>query len=139
MQLSMSTDLAIRILQYLHVNKGLSSGAEISAAIGTTYPFFMKVVSQLKKHKLVTPEQGRNGGYRLGKSAESITIYDIYCIIEGEMAIIHYLSGDQASNYEAGQCAIQDHFRSLQTSLIQQMSRQTIAGLAVSPPQLKGA
>lgn len=140
MRLSMSTDLAIRIMHYLHTNKGLSSGTEISVAVGTTYPLFQRVVTQLKRHGLVIPEQGRNGGYRLGKPAESITVYDIYCIFEGKMAIADCLSENKKYNpYAPGFCAIQDHFRSLQQSLIEQMSYKTIADLAASAPQLKGA
>jgi len=89
MQLQTSTDYAIRILHYLHENKdeGLHTAMHIAETVGVTYPFFIKIANMLKQKGLLQSEQGRNGGYRLGKPAHEISIYDVYLCTEGELQI----------------------------------------------------
>ena len=132
MQLQISTDYAVRILRYLHKHKeDLPTAMTISQAIGITYPFFIKIANQLKQNGLLSAVQGRNGGYRLARSAEQITIYDVFLSIEGDLQINRCLNPDHGcSKGEVHSCKFHSFLRSLQNKLIDEMSGQSIADFA---------
>jgi len=129
MQLQISTDYAIRILQYLHKHKDdLPTAMTISQSIGITYPFFIKIANQLKQKGLLSAVQGRNGGYRLARPASQISIYDVFLSIEGHLQINRCLQKDQGcTRGEKEDCLMHGFFRSLQDKLVDEMSSKNIA------------
>ena len=129
MQVQISTDYAIRILQYLHRNKDdLPTAMTISQSIGITYPFFIKIANQLKQKGLLSAVQGRNGGYRLARPACQISIYDVFLSIEGTLQINRCLQDDQHCSRGAREnCQMHRFFRSLQDKLVEEMSSKNIA------------
>ncbi|MCL2562619.1 MAG: Rrf2 family transcriptional regulator [Oscillospiraceae bacterium] len=131
MRIQSSTDNAIRILQYLHINnKGVRTAAVISEAIGITYPFFIKIANQLKKNGLLHAEHGRNGGYRLGRPAEQISVYDVLVCTEGEIAISRCFQANHiCTQGELQHCLLRDFFCCIQEQLVSQMTQQNIADL----------
>jgi len=124
MQIQISTDYAIRILQYLHKHKDkLPTAKTISQAIGMTYPFFIKIAGQLKQSGLVDTAQGRNGGYKLAKQVSNISLYDVFLAIEGELKVNRCLEDAQyCSRNAVGSCSIHDYFHTLQEDLIGKLS-----------------
>jgi len=131
MQIQISTDYAIRILQYLHKHKeDLPTAMTISQSIGITYPFFIKIANQLKKKGLLSAVQGRNGGYRLARPAQQITVYDVFHSIEGDLSINRCLQkNQQCSRGERHDCHLHSFFRGMQEKLIEEMSGKRIADL----------
>ena len=129
MQLQISTDYAVRILQYLHKHKDdLPTAMTISQSIGITYPFFIKIANQLKQKGLLSAVQGRNGGYKLARSAEEISMYDVFLSIEGELQINRCLHPEQnCTKGEVHACKLHKFLRSLQDKLIHEMTSQSIA------------
>lgn len=79
MQLTRYTDYAIRVL--LHVGArdegSLSSIAEIAAVYDISKSHLMKVVQDLGQAGFLTTVRGRNGGLKLGRPAEEISIGQI--------------------------------------------------------------
>ena len=132
MKVQISTDRAIRILQYLHVNTGeVATAMTISQAVGVTYPFFIKIANQLKQNGLIGTVQGRHGGYQLAKSAEEISVYDVFLSTQGELKISNCLREDQHCKQGAvSHCRIHDFFCSLQDKMIEAMKKENIAGLS---------
>ena len=131
MQLQISTDYAVRILQYLHKHKDdLPTAMTISQSIGITYPFFIKIANQLKQKGLLSAVQGRNGGYRLAKPADKISLYDVFLSIEGELRINRCLQNDsKCTRGEVDACRMHSFLRSLQDKLIDEMSSKSIHDL----------
>jgi len=129
MQLQVSTDYAIRILHYLHINKeDLSTAMTISQSIGITYPFFIKIANQLKKKGLLSAVQGRNGGYRLARSAAEISIYDVFWAIEGDLTLNRCLHDDRFCNrMEPEDCKFHHFFQGLQDQVVDALSQKNIA------------
>jgi len=134
MRLQISTDHAIRILQYLHEqdkhSDDLHTAMDIANATGVTYPFFIKIANQLKKNGLLSSIQGRNGGYVLGKSAHEISLYDVFQAIEGELQIRPYLDGIAhrfKSNLET--CTLHAFLSNMQEEIIAKMASKSIADL----------
>ena len=121
MKISISTDYATQILCYLHDREDrLYTTTHISGAIGITYPFCVKLTTQLKKKGLLHSEQGRNGGYRLGRPAHEISLYDVYQCIEGEMQISRcFEREDKPCNHKHTEhCKFRNFLRNLQDDLI---------------------
>lgn len=131
MKIQVSTDYAIRILQYLHENEqDLPTAMTISQSVGITYPFFIKIAHMLKQKGLVRAVQGRNGGYQLAKPAHKISFYDVYLSIEGELRLNRCLQdGTSCSRDRADNCHLRGFIGSMQDDLISQMSKKTVLDL----------
>jgi len=132
MQFQVSTDYALRILHYLHENnETLSTAMTISQAVGVTYPFFIKIATQLKKKGLLSAVQGRNGGYFLGRPAEEISLYDVFWSIEGDLALSRCLHDDKfCSRVEPEKCKFHHFFQGLQEQVIDALRQRNIADFA---------
>ncbi|MCL2588383.1 MAG: Rrf2 family transcriptional regulator [Oscillospiraceae bacterium] len=135
MQVQISTDYAIRILQYLHKHKEeLPTAMTISQAIGITYPFFIKIANQLKQKGLLSAVQGRNGGYRLARPADQISVYDVFHSIEGDLRINRCLQeGQHCSRGEGAreECRLHKFFHSLQSKIVEDMTSKNISDFVV--------
>ena len=127
MQLKTSTDCAIRILLYLDNHRNLPTAKMISEETGLTYPFFIKISSQLKQHGLIDSVQGRTGGYGLAKPIYEISIYDVILAIEGELSVLHCLKKGVPCSQKGVRCAMQNYFENVQKELISQLSSKYIA------------
>lgn len=134
MKLQISTDYAIRILLYLHANGGhkgeLQTATDVSTATDISYPFYVKIANQLKKHGLLESIQGRNGGYTLGRPAEEISIYDVFQAIEGELQIrTCFKEAHGCTRGDSNSCKLRAFLGKLQEDLIAEMSGKSIADL----------
>ncbi len=75
MQLSLFTDYALRTLMYLASQPDRQvTLRELAAAYQISLDHLRKVVSRLAQLGLIESRQGRSGGLRLGKSANSIRV-----------------------------------------------------------------
>lgn len=133
MQVQISTDYAIRILKYLHKHKeDLPTAMTISQSIGITYPFFIKIANQLKQKGLLSAVQGRNGGYRLARPADKISVYDVFLSIEGDLKINRCLQVDGHCTRGAREdCHLHTFFHGLQEKIIADMSSKNISEFVV--------
>ena len=131
MQIQISTDYAIRILQYLHKNaEELPTAMTISQSIGITYPFFIKIANQLKQKGLLSAVQGRNGGYHLSRPAQQVSVYDVFFAIEGDLRINRCMQeGQNCTRGPVEECRMHAFLKKLQETLISEMSTSNIADL----------
>ena len=128
MKLQKSTECALRILQYLHINEhdGKAHSAEtIARAVNMTYPFFLKVANQLRNKGYVIAVQGRNGGYKLARTGQKISVYDVILTTAGEIQISSAPSGKTP-------CSMQRYFGELQDTLIAKLSQQYVEDFSVT-------
>jgi Rrf2 family protein len=58
------------------------SAAEIADARELSRPLVAKLLSQLSQHGLTTGATGPSGGYRLARTPETISLYDIVAVFE---------------------------------------------------------
>jgi len=122
----------MRILEHLHSHTyNIHTAMSIAEATHMTYPYFIKIANQLKRHGLVSTVQGRNGGYYLGRPAHTISFYDVFLAMEGELQINQCLRGDQfCSKCDPKDCKTRDFLYALQEKMIRELSSQTVADLA---------
>ena len=83
MRLTRQTNHAIRMLMYCAVNPGkLSRVGDIAAAYSLSELFLFKILQPLVMAGLVETVRGRNGGIRLAKPAEEITLRAVVQVTE---------------------------------------------------------
>ena len=128
MYIKVSTEHSIRILEYLAREEGkLHSAQNLSNALDIPLPFFMKIVSLLKKGKLVKTVQGRSGGFLLAKKPEKITILDVLKAAENDHMVAPCLDG--SSKKSKAKNPIKDYFEGIQVIVEEKLKSTTIKDL----------
>lgn len=75
MKLTQHSDLGMRLLMYLAMHKGESATIqEVSDRFAVSKNHMVKISHQLTKSGLIESLRGRNGGVRLARSPESISV-----------------------------------------------------------------
>lgn len=83
MKLTRYTDYALRALMYLGLHGDrLCSIAEVARANRISENHLTKVVHELGRRKYVTTLRGRNGGLRLGRPPEAISVGEVVRAVE---------------------------------------------------------
>ena len=94
MQLTNTTDYAIRIVCYLAMQKGLVSSSELSSELHVPVSYIPKITKLLKSARIITATEGINGGYILTKQPDEVSLMDVISCTESTMAINRCLEKD---------------------------------------------
>jgi len=95
MRLTKQTNYAIRMLMYCAANEGrLSRVPEIARAYSVSELFLFKILHPLVEAKLVQTVRGRNGGVKLGRPANKITVADVVRVTEENFAMAECFDND---------------------------------------------
>ena len=94
MQLTNTTDYAIRIVCYLASENKVITTAELSRELNIPASYIPKITKQLKEKEIVKAAEGSNGGYMLEKRPEEISLMDVINCTESTMAISRCLEKD---------------------------------------------
>ena len=86
MRLTKQSSYAVRALMYCALNEPhLSQVSAISDAYGISEAFLFKLIKPLVKNGLLATVRGRNGGIRLARPANEITVYESVRLTEGQL------------------------------------------------------
>ncbi|MBO5244812.1 MAG: Rrf2 family transcriptional regulator [Selenomonadales bacterium] len=132
MQFNATTDYAFRVALHLAcAGDRIVSRREISESNNVTTMFLQKIMAALMEAGLVTSYRGANGGFRLARPAEEITLLDILEAMEGKV-ILNRCLGDYSacSRNAAPRCAVHRSLTSVQDTFCEAMSSITLAKLA---------
>jgi len=120
-RLSKKTEYALLAMQYIGRNpKNLVSAKEISEKLNIPYDFLSKTLQVLMKYGLVISRQGKQGGYKLAKDVNKITMADIINAVEEKyaMSIVEcFDDNDSPTCKRANVCTIRDPLKKLQSSI----------------------
>ena len=94
MQLTNTTDYAIRIVCYLAIKKRRVTTAKLASELKIPESYIPKITKQLKKEKIISASEGISGGYALAKNSEKISLFDVISCMESTMAISRCLEKD---------------------------------------------
>jgi Rrf2 family protein len=132
MRFEVSTDYAIRALRLLHINEGeVLTTMEIAQSIGITSPIFSKIANKLRHAGMLRTIQGQKGGYVLGLPADEISIYEVYCCIEGDLNLNSCLeTGERCIHGEEAECKVHSLLYGIQDEIVERLSGVFIADLA---------
>jgi Rrf2 family iron-responsive transcriptional regulator len=97
MRLTRQTNYAVRILMYCAANDTrLSRIPEIAEAYGVSELFLFKILQPLVEAGFVETVRGRNGGVRLAKPADAISLFDVVRVTEDGFAMAECFENDAA-------------------------------------------
>ncbi len=101
MRLTAYTDYALRVLMYLGLRgEKLATIQEIAEQYGISKNHLMKLVHELGQLGYVETVRGKNGGLRLGRRPDEITVGEIVRRMEPDMALV------ECFRHTGGQCRI---------------------------------
>ena len=101
MQLTSTTDYAIRIVCYLAAQSQMISTSELSQELSVPYSYIPKITKKLKQAGIIKACEGIKGGYQIAKQPENISLRDVISCTESTMAISRCLEkeGGCSKNY----------------------------------------
>ncbi len=102
---------------------------ELAARAHVAAPTVAKLLKLLVKGGLVESIRGAHGGYRLARSAETITVADIVAALEGPIAITACAQHGGGCMIE-GSCTSRSNWRLIDEAVRQALSAVTLAQMA---------
>ncbi|MBL8579593.1 MAG: iron-responsive transcriptional regulator RirA [Mesorhizobium sp.] len=139
MRLTRQTNYAMRILMYCAANDGrLSRIPEIASAYTVSELFLFKILQPLVEAGLVETVRGRNGGVRLGRPAENISLFDVVRVTEENFAMAECFENDATECPLVDSCALNAALREALNAFFEVLMRHSIADLVAQKSSMRG-
>ncbi len=139
MRLTRQTNYAMRILMYCAANDGrLSRIPEIASAYSVSELFLFKILQPLVEAKLVETVRGRNGGVRLGRPADKISLFDVVCVTEDNFAMAECFENDATECPLVDSCSLNAALREALNAFFEVLGRHSIADLVAAKSDMRG-
>ena len=135
-KLSRLTDYAVALLaQMVKEEKKIWSASDLADKTGLPQPTVSKVLKNMTKSGIIVAQRGATGGYRLGHSAQDITVAAIIEAMDGPIAITSCADGgDHSCNVESI-CPMQGHWNVVNRAIRGALQGVTLADVAGTPVQ----
>jgi Rrf2 family protein len=82
-------DYAVRALVELAADGGTVKGERIAQAQSIPLKFLENILAELRRAGIVGSQRGAEGGYRLSRPANQVSIADVIRAVEGPLADVH--------------------------------------------------
>lgn len=129
MRLTAMTDYAMRLLMYVgrHPDR-LCTISEIAHAYQISEPHLMKITHRLAQQGWIETVRGKNGGMRLGRRPEDISIGAVVRDTENDLALVEcFATGHQCSL--SGQCGLTGIIEGALQHFLQHLDGYTLADI----------
>ena len=129
MRITLESDYALRILSELALHNDVIDAKTISENTSVTPRFTLKILHKLVLGDFVSSYKGINGGYRLKKSADEITLKSVIEMIDGPIAMMRCLDSSEgcALNQDKTACIYHHIFDTISLDVARKLSKITIA------------
>ncbi len=129
-QVTAKVDYAVRaMVELAAADGGPIKGEAIANAQGVPFRFLENILLELRHARLVRSQRGSEGGYRLARPAETITIADVIRTVDGPIASIRSERPDELS-YNGAAAPLRDVWVALRASMRSVLERVTLADVA---------
>lgn len=131
MLIPMKVDYGVRMLVYLarRPEGTFASTAEISAARHVPEPYLLHICSELQKAGMIESRRGPQGGHRLVKSPEDISVTDVVNSLDYSLAPLDCV--DSADECQlSGSCAQREMWGGVEQLLLSHLASVKVADLA---------
>jgi Rrf2 family iron-responsive transcriptional regulator len=137
MRLTKQTNYAVRIMMYCAANGDkLSRIPEIARAYNVSELFLFKILQPLHKAGLVETLRGRNGGVRLGRAADKITLLDVVRVSEESFSMAECFDDNATDCPLIDSCGLNSALRRALNAFFDVLSEYTIDDLVKARPQI---
>jgi Rrf2 family protein len=127
--ISAKVDYAVRALCTLADAEGRPVTAEsLAQSQGLPSKFLESILNDMRRAGLLLSQRGAEGGYRLSRPAESITVAEVIRPLDGPLAEVRGLRPEAAS-YEGSAERLQDVWVAVRASLRAVLEHVTIADI----------
>lgn len=116
----------------LHYNtvEGPVALGEIAQRQGLSEEYLEQIFSALRKSGLVESVRGAQGGYKLARSADKITVGDILRVLEGSLAPVECVSESKKNTCDRyGDCVMVGVWQTLRDAINNAVDSFTLADL----------
>jgi Rrf2 family protein len=129
-RISAKTDYAIRAAAELAgaTGDGWTRTESVAQAQGIPLPFLLNILAELRSASLVTSRRGVDGGYRLARPAEEITVADVIRAVDGPLANIAGARPEDLT-YSGAAAPLRDTWVALRAQMRSVLERVTLADL----------
>ena len=133
---SKATGYGIRALAYLagHTESGLCGLQEIAKHEQIPAVYLRKVLGELRRHRLLRSVKGIHGGYELARPAGTITLWEVFQVLEPDPYLDACVLGRGQCDPESS-CALHEDWQGVRDDLVRMLQSKTISGLAASVPR----
>jgi Rrf2 family transcriptional repressor of oqxAB len=118
-------NVAVQALVVLAEADGACPSGMIAKELKAHEVFLRRVLAQLARVQIVEAREGRHGGYRLARSADRITLAEVYKAVKSASAIEEATAGKGL--YTGVQAALDEVGVEAEASLLEVLDRHTIA------------
>jgi FeS assembly SUF system regulator len=130
LRISRLTDYGTMILVHLAGRSGrVCSASDVAAATHVALPTVQKILKVLARAGLIVSVRGADGGYSLGKPADSISAADILYVLEGPLAITECSQTDSHCELES-LCSVGGAWQKINHSIRVALDDITLADLS---------
>ena len=139
LRLSKKSDYALIAMKHLATRPdggGSSSAREISESYDIPLELLAKVLQRLVRARLLVSVQGTRGGYRLGRSAQLISVADVIQAVDGPVTMTA-CSEDDHNCDQFTKCSIRDPLWKIKNRILESLNTVSIAEMAAdidAPP-----
>lgn len=135
LKLSRLTDYAVAAMVRLGVAGGSGTSPSISAGIGVPEPTVAKVLKILAARGLISSRRGINGGYKLDRSLDQISVAEVITALDGPIALVSCVEGTGAG-CENHLCPLVGRWDPVNRAINAALSGITLADMAESSSSL---
>ncbi|MFH2140373.1 MAG: Rrf2 family transcriptional regulator [Pseudomonadota bacterium] len=129
MQLTVSSDIALRTLIYLGQRDAPVTISEVAEECGISKSSLMKVVMTLVGANLVLSERGRSGGICLAQEAGTISIGSVIRLMENTLALVECMKDRPSGCPLLPSCRLKPILNSAQEAFFATLDKSTLADL----------
>ena len=129
MRVSAKVDYALRAsIELAAAAPGQVKGERLATAQAIPHKFLENILADLRNGGLVASQRGADGGYRLARPPEEITVADVIRVVEGPIASVRGERPDELS-YDGTAAPLRDVWIELRAAMRGVLERTTLADL----------
>jgi Rrf2 family protein len=129
MRISAKVDYALRAtIELAAVAPEQIKGEKLAAAQAIPHKFLENILADLRNGGLVSSQRGAEGGYRLARPPEEITVADVIRVVEGPIASVRGERPDTIE-YVGSARPLRDTWIELRTAMRGVLEKTTLADL----------
>jgi Rrf2 family transcriptional regulator, nitric oxide-sensitive transcriptional repressor len=137
MRLTLYTDYSLRLLMFVAVKRdGLATIQEASEAFVISRNHLIKVAYHLGQKGFLQTQRGRNGGIRLARAPELISLGDVVRKMEDDWNMVECFKPSSNSCVITGPCRLRGVLAEALSAYFEVLDRFTLADLVARPSAL---
>ena len=137
MRVSAKVDYALRAsIELAAAAPGQVKGERLATAQTIPHKFLENILADLRNGGLVASQRGADGGYRLARPPDEITVADVIRVVEGPIASVRGERPDELS-YDGTAAPLRDVWIELRAAMRGVLEQTTLADL-VEPGRTGG-